>query len=73
MFNVEIKFDADALLKWFNVKIKSKHCELDPFTKIKYQKENPIDWLNDKCFFCNFPLEINPKGLNFEESEMVVP
>ena len=53
-----------------NVKIKSKDLELGPFIKIKHQKENPIDWLNDKCFICNFSLKITPKGLNFQESEM---
>ena len=30
MFNIEIKFATDALLKWFNAKIKSKHLELEP-------------------------------------------
>ena len=70
MFKVEIKFAADALLKWFNAKIRSKHLELDPFIKIKSQKENTIERLNDKCFICNFLLKINPKYLNFEQSEM---
>ena len=70
MFNVEIKFASNALLKWFNAKIRSKHLELDPFTKIKSQKENIIERLNDKCFICNFSFKINPKYLNFEESEM---
>ena len=42
MFKVEIKFAADALLKRFNVKIKSNRRVLDPFTKMEYQKENPI-------------------------------
>ena len=33
MFNVELKFASDILLKWFNAKIKSKHLELDPMMK----------------------------------------
>ena len=37
MFKVEIKFAADALRK-----IKSNRRVLDPFTKMEYQKENPI-------------------------------
>ena len=29
MFNIEIKYAADALLKWFSAKTKSKHLKLD--------------------------------------------
>ena len=52
MFNVELKFASDILLKWFNAKIKSKHLELDPFAKINYLRQNPIDWQDGKCCIC---------------------
>ena len=63
MFNIEIKFATDALLKWFNAKTKSKHLELEPVEKTKFQKENPIDWEKDKCCICKLPTDVNPKSL----------
>ena len=60
MFNVELKFASDILLKWFNAKIKSKHLEIDSFAKINYQRQNPKDWQNGKCCICRFPLAIEP-------------
>ena len=70
MFNVELKFAGDILLKWFNAKIKSKYIELDPFMKLNYQRQIPIDWQEGKCVICRFPLSIEPKGLRFQESDM---
>ena len=70
MFNVELKFASDILLKWFNAKIKSKHLELDPFAKINYQRQNSIDSQDGKCCICRFPLAVTPRGLRFQESEM---
>ena len=70
MFNVELKFASDVLLKCFNAKIKSKHLEIDPIVKLKYQRENPVDWVDGKCVICNFPIAVEPKGLEFNESEM---
>ena len=58
MLNVELKFAADILLKWFNTKIKSKHLEIEPSIKLKYQRENPIDWEEGKCAICRFQLSI---------------
>ena len=70
MLNIELKFSADAVLKWFNLKIKSGNLEIDPRVKRKYKINNPINWEKDKCCVCNFPLHINPKGLKYEDSEM---
>ena len=47
MFNIELKFAADVLLKWFNAKIKSKDLEVDLIEKTKFQHENPVDWGKD--------------------------
>ena len=65
MFNIELKFTSDILLKWFSVKIKSKHIELDPFVKMAYSRENPIDWNKDK-----FPMDVQPRGLDFNGTDM---
>ena len=70
MFNIEIKFAADALLKWFNAKIKFKNLELDTSEKIKFQKENPVNWQKDKFCVCNLAIDVNPKSLEYEEPDM---
>ena len=58
MFSTELKFATDCLLKWFNSKY--KNLELSIKRKRKYEIENPINWENDKCHICTFPLHINP-------------
>ena len=70
MFNIELKFASDVLLKWFSIKIKSKHIELDHFVKMAYSRENPIDWNKDKCVTCNFPKDVQPRGLDFNGTDM---
>ena len=73
MFNIEIKYAADALLKWFSAKTKSKHLKLDLIDfkiKIKFWKENPIDWEKDRCCICNLLIDENPKRLQCEETDM---
>ena len=62
MFTVELKFVADCLLTWFNKKFRSQHLEIDLGRKIAYKAKNPINWDKDKCYICNFPMQINCKG-----------
>ena len=38
--------------------------------KLHYEKNNLIDWENRKCVICNFPLEINAKGIYATAKEM---
>ena len=61
MFNIELKFAADALLKWFNMKIKSKNLVTDPTIKTRYEINNPINLEKDKCSICNFPDTLTQK------------
>ena len=70
MFNIELKFAADTLLKWFNIKLKSKNVVIDPKMKINNEIQNQIHWEKDKCCICNFPLQINRKGLEYQGSHM---
>ena len=65
MFNIELKFDADALLKCFNAKIKSKTLEVYFTEKTKFQHENTIDWEKSKCCICNLPIHVNPRSLEY--------
>ena len=65
MFNIELKFAADALLKCFNAKIKSKTLEVYFTEKSKFQHENTIDWEKSKCCICNLPIHVNPRSLEY--------
>lgn len=38
--------------------------------KSKYQIENSVDWEEYKCWVYNFPLQVNDKGSEYEESKM---
>ena len=79
MFSTELKFAADSLLKWFNKKFRSNNLELiNKIIKIelsnkiikKYEVEHPINWQQDRCCLCSFPLEIRLPSYNVDEKLM---
>ena len=70
MFSVELKFVADCLLTWFNEKFRSQHVEIDLSRKIAYKANSPISWDKNKCFICNFPIQINAKGPHVPNPKM---
>ena len=69
MFNIELKFACDILLQWFNYKFKAERIVLNNEISANYRRLNPV---NDetKCCICDFPLDVTPKGNNFEGTEM---
>ena len=68
LFNIELKFICDTLLKWFNYKIKSCHLEIPQLEKLKFERLNPITE-ETKCVICHFPMKIQMRGLTFEKNE----
>ena len=70
MFTVELRFVADYFLTWFNKKFRSQHLEIDFGRKIAHKAKNPINWYKDKCYICNFLMQINAKGLHVANLEM---
>ena len=69
LFNIELKFACDILMKWFNFKIRSNNLEIPNVLRIEYNRNNPIS-ADTKCRICNFPLDVTPKGLKFEGNDM---
>ena len=69
MFNIELKFACDILICWFNEKFKRQRTYLSNSDSTQYRRFNPIT-TDIKCVICDFALEVDPKGLNFEESDM---
>ena len=70
MFTTDLKFAADCLLNCFNKEFKSNSLELSNDVKRKYEIENPIDWSQDGCCICTFPLEINTTSYDGDEKAM---
>ena len=70
MFSTELKFARECLISWFNLKFKKQNLELSNEKITAYEIENPIDWKNDKCKICNFPLHINPTTFDVEKEKI---
>ena len=71
MFSTKLKFASDCQLKWFNKKFKSNGLKLSNEEKRKYEIKHPIDWMQDRCCLCHFPLEINPTSFDVNENTML--
>ena len=56
LFNIELKFIYDILMKWFKFKIKSCHLEIPQTERIKYERLNPLTD-DTKCVICHFPMQ----------------
>ena len=70
MFSIELCLVKQAILSWFNKKIKSQHLKIDLCKKSKFEKDHPINWESDKCHICNFPLKIDPIGPDVPNNKM---
>ena len=70
MFSTELKFASDCLINWFNLKSKKQNLEFRREKRRAYEIENPVDWKNDNCKICNFPLHINLTTFDVEKEKM---
>ena len=70
MFSIQLCFVKKTTLAWFNKKVKSQHLEIDLLTKNKYEKDHPINQESAKCHIRNFPLKIDPIGLDVPNNVM---
>ena len=53
-----------------NRKFKSQYLQISPFNKFRYEISFPIDWRNDKCVICKFPLKVEPTNYQTPDDEM---
>ena len=67
MFNIELKFACDIFMVWFKTKI--KNLTLDNEIAINYKRTFPIT-SETKCAICDFRLDVDPKGLEYEENDI---
>ena len=59
MFDIELKFTVDCVMRWFNKNIKS--LELDVEQIRNFRENNPFH-PDNLCCFCNFPLNSRAKN-----------
>ena len=64
MFSIELYLMKHTLMGWFNRKVKSQHSQIDILTKNKHEKKKPINWTEDRCYLCKFPLKVGSTNHN---------
>ena len=69
MFSIELFFLKDTIIHWFNQKIKSSNLVVNPILKAEFEKK-AVDWSKDKCYLCQFKLDVMPTQFNISNSEM---
>ena len=57
MFSIECALVEKTLLKWFNMKFNRQFKKSNPFKKMRFESQNPINWKKCKCVICKFPLK----------------
>ena len=70
MFCIECALVKKTLLEWFNRKCKSQYFQISPSDKFRYERNFPIDWRNDKCVICKFPLTVKSTNYQTPDDEM---
>ena len=70
MFCIESALVKKTILKWFNKKFKQQFVEMSPIKKLRYEKQNPVNWKTDKCVICQFPLKVEPTNFKTPDDEM---
>ena len=59
-----------TLLDWFNKNYRTQYLEVNAFVKMQYERNNPVNWKNDKCVLCKLPLRVEPTSFKTPDYEM---
>ena len=59
-----------TLLKWFDQKFKCQFNKINPIKKLRYESKNPINWKEDKCVICKFPIKLEPTNFETPDNEI---
>ena len=70
MLMTKIKFAADCINHFFEKKITVQLLKLTQERKLNYEKNNPLDWEEDRCVICDFPLDVKANGIEAGPAEM---
>ena len=69
MFCIECTL-VKTLLDWFNKKYRMQYLEISAFVKMRYGRNNPVNWRNDKCVLYKMPLRVEPTNFKTPDDEM---
>ena len=47
-----------------------QYLEVNAFVKMQYERNNPVNWKNDKSVLCNLPLTVEPTSFKMPDYEM---
>ena len=70
MFCIECALVKKTLLDWFNKKYRTQFLEMNYFVKMQYEKNNSVNWKNDKCVKCKMSLRVEPTNFKASDDEM---
>ena len=70
MFCIECALVKKTLLDWFNKKYRTQYLEVNAFVKMQYERNNPVNWKNDKCVSCKLPLRVESTSFKTPDYEM---
>ena len=72
MFCIESAVVKKTLLKWFNAKFRRQFDKINPFQKLKYERQNPINWKKEKYVICKFLMKLEPTNHKTPADEMTL-
>ena len=71
MFCIESALVKETLLDWFNKKYRTQYLETNAFVKMQNEKNNPVNWRDDKCVLCKMPLRVEPTNFKMPDDQMI--
>ena len=70
MFSIKCALVKKTLLDWFNKKYRTQYLEISAFVKMEYERNNPVNWRNDKCVLCKMPQRVESTNFKTPDNEM---
>ena len=58
------------MLDWFNKKYRTQYLEINAFAKMQYERNNPVNWRDDKCLLYKMPLRAEPTNFKTPDDEI---
>ena len=49
---------------------RTQYLEVSAFVKMQYERNNPVNWRNDKCVLCKMLLRVDPTYFETSDDEM---
>ena len=71
MFCIESALVKETLLDWFNKKYRTQYLETNAFVKMQNEKNNPVNWRDDKCVLCKMPLRVESTNFKMPDDQMI--